>query len=78
MRDLSDLKKRLKTDAKFKELFANKKNIADLIAVAKANGYNVSKEDVEKDETLSDEILASVAGGSKKKDIDVYEHNIYS
>lgn len=78
MKNINDLKERLKTDPEFKRLFANKHNINDLIKVARENGYDVSEKDLEKDEVLSEDVLEAVAGGSKKEDIEVNEHNIYS
>ena len=82
MKTIGDLKERLKKDKEFKRLFANKRDINELIKVARENGYDVCEKDLEEDEALSEDALEAVAGGSKKEvikeDIEVYEHNIYS
>lgn len=78
MKTIGDLKERLKKDKEFKRLFANKRDINELIKVARENGYDVSEKDLEQDEALSEDALEAVAGGSKKEDIKVNEHFIYS
>ena len=79
MKTIGDLKERLKKDKEFKRLFANKRDINELIKVARENGYDVCEKDLEEDEALSEDALEAVAGGSKKEvikeDIEVYEHN---
>lgn len=77
MKDIKELKKRLKNDIEFKKLFLNKKDIKELVKVAYENGYDVSEEDLEKDEELSEDALEAVAGG-KKEDISVNKIDIYS
>lgn len=77
MKDIKELKKRLKNDIEFKKLFLNKKDIKELVKVAYENGYDVSEEDLEKDEELSEDALEAVSGG-KKEDISVNKIDIYS
>ena len=80
MKNIDDLKERLKTDVEFKKLFENKRDVNDLIKVARENGYDVSEEDLEKDEVLSEDMLEAVAGGKGRddEDLDIYERNFYS
>ena len=78
MKNIDDLKERLKTDIEFKKLFANKRDVNELIKVARENGYDVSEKDLEKDEELSEDVLEAVAGGSGKENIRVIKCNIYS
>lgn len=79
MKNIDDLKERLKTDAEFKKLFANKRDVNDFIKIAHENGYDVSEDDLEKDEVLSEDMLEAVAGGKKgNEDIEDNEYLIYS
>ncbi|MBR1779296.1 MAG: Nif11-like leader peptide family RiPP precursor [Clostridia bacterium] len=76
MKGIKELKERLKDDREFKNLFASKKDAMEIIDLAREYGYDIAADDVERDEELSEEMLAAVAGG--KKDNDIREHNIYS
>ena len=78
MKNINDLKERLDKDVEFKKLFANKKSVDELINIARENGYEVSKEDLEKDESLAEDALEAVSGGSKKGEEDINEYYFYS
>ncbi|MBO6204948.1 MAG: Nif11-like leader peptide family RiPP precursor [Selenomonas sp.] len=62
MAKMNELMKKLEDEA-FAKKFADCKSAEDFVAVAKKEGYDISAEDVESEQELSDDDLAKVAGG---------------
>ena len=58
-----EFKKKIMSDEAFAEKFAGVENAEELVAKAKAEGFNFTVEDVNANTELSDAELEAVAGG---------------
>lgn len=65
MNGVGKLKEKLKNDKSFKEKFKDVKNEKEAVELAKKLGFEVSEEDILKDEELNEDMLEAVAGGNK-------------
>ncbi len=60
---LKDLEAKIKGDAAFADLFKGLKTVDEIVAKAKENGFNLSKEDIEQLSDVSASELSKAAGG---------------
>ena len=70
MKTLKDLKKDLNLDEKLKKQFINLKSKKEAISLAQNMGYDISLEELEKDEEINEDLLESVAGGRGKVNVE--------
>lgn len=76
MKDLKDLREKLKEDKSFKDKVFKSKDLDDALTIIKEEGFNVNKADLLKNQELSEEELVTVSGGKGKDDV-TYEENYY-
>jgi predicted ribosomally synthesized peptide with nif11-like leader len=64
MAGINDLQAKLKVDSALAEKFKGCKSLDDVISLAKAEGFDISVEDIEKLTDVSAEDLTKAAGGA--------------
>lgn len=65
MREIDEFKERILNDSEFAKKLRNVKSREDIIKLAKENNYNFTDEEL-KQEDIGEDVLAAVAGGTKK------------
>ncbi len=76
MSDIERIKKAVKSDESLRKSFYGIKNAEEAIEIAHANGFNISKEELARDQELSEGMLAAVAGGKGEKKETYIDHSI--
>lgn len=72
MKGIKELKARLNEDVEFKKKFCGLKDIDEMLDVARKEGYEVTMDEINCDQELTDDMLEAIAGGVKGK----YTHTI--
>lgn len=76
MNDLEKIKKAVKRDENLRKSFYGVKNADEAIKIAIANGFDISKEELARDQELSEDLLAAVAGGKGDKKT-IIDHSVH-
>lgn len=77
-RGIEEFKEAVLEGESFSDELNKVQGLDDVLEIAKKHGYDITIEDLEKDE-ISDDILYSVAGGADKRDkMDVTNLNVFS
>ena len=69
MKTLKDLKEAISKNKELKDRFMNLKSREEAVILAHDMGYEISVEELENDEEVNEDLLKSVAGGSRKVDV---------
>ncbi len=76
MNDLEKIKKAVKCDENLRKSFYGVKNADEAIKIAIANGFDISKEELARDQELSEDLLAAVAGGKGGEKKTYIDHSV--
>lgn len=77
MRNINDLKEKLKYDENFKDKFSSIKDPKEAVKLAKKFGFNVNENEVENDPELSEDVLEAVAGGKGGINVNKKSERLY-